>query len=123
MTETIVTILVSLMAFLAFVGLIVYQVVSRGLQMRELYDHGIETTGTVTNKRRTSARQGRTEKLAYEYTDNTGRSHSHTSVVSMAVYHEHEEGQPIRVVYSAKRPEVSAPLYLVEQSRKALGKA
>jgi hypothetical protein len=117
------SIVVTLLACLAILALIVYQIVSRGLQMRELCDHGIETSGTVTSKRRTRVRQGRTEKLAYQYTDRVGQSHRHTSVVSMSVYQGHAEGQAIQVVYSSKRPQISAPLYLVELSRKALNRA
>lgn len=81
----------TLLVCLAILALIVYQVVSRGLQMRELCDHGIETTGTVTSKRRTSVRQGRTEKLAYEYLDQADQSHHHASVVSISVYQDHAE--------------------------------
>ncbi|MEN3940389.1 DUF3592 domain-containing protein [Prosthecobacter sp. SYSU 5D2] len=119
MTGIALTVLVSL----AILALVVYQLVSRGLQMRELCDHGIETTGIVTSKRRTSVRQGRTEKLAYEYLDQAGQPHSHTSVVSISVYQDHPEGQPIQVVYSSRQPQISAPLYLVELSRKALNRA
>jgi hypothetical protein len=66
---------------------------------------------------RTSAR-----RVRYEYVDQFGRTHSHRSTVPDDVYRSCEEGGPFPVVYSQSRPHVSAPKYLVEQSRAALAK-
>jgi len=61
--------------------------------MRERCDHGVETTAVVFEKRsfRPSS-GGRQYKLVYRYTDTTGMSHSHTSVVTDTVYDQHDEG-------------------------------
>ena len=66
--------------------------------------------------------RARQHKIAYRYTDNTGASHEHTSVVSGDVEGHVEVGQAFPIVYSAKRPQISAPKHLVEQSRAALAK-
>lgn len=62
-----------------------------------------------------------TRSVRYEYHDDMGRAHSHTSAVIDDVWDAHEEGGPIAVVYSASRPAVSAPKYLVERARQARG--
>jgi hypothetical protein len=108
---------------LLFVAGIIVLVVRRGLQMKVLANDGVETTGTVVRKlsfggaSRTSAR-----RVRYEYVDQFGRTHSHRSTVPDDVYRSCEEGGPFPVVYSQSRPHVSAPKYLVEQSRAALAK-
>jgi hypothetical protein len=105
------------------VGGIIYLAVRRGLQMSELCDHGIETTGQIFSKRSVSGgKSARRWKLAYRYTDSSGTTHEHTSVVSIEQYQKHDEGGPIGIVYSSKRPAVSAPKYLVDECMKALGK-
>lgn len=102
---------------------IIFLAVRRGLQMRELCDHGLEATGQIFSKRSVSAGKStsRQRKLAYRYTDSSGATHEHTSVVSIEQYEKHDEGGPIEIVYSAKRPAVSAPKYLVDECMKALG--
>jgi hypothetical protein len=116
--------LLGLLVPVLIVGGIIFMAVRRGLQMRELCDHGIETTGRIFSKRSVNGghNHGRREKLAYEYTDNAGTIHRHTSVVPLAVYQAHEQGGTIPVVYSARKPSISAPKYLVDQCLQALGK-
>lgn len=91
--------------------------------MRELCDHGVAAAGRVVGKRSlsNSGATNRQKKLVYEYSDRTGLTHSHTSVVSLEVYQKFNEGDLIEVVYSSKRPGISAPKYLIDQCRKALG--
>lgn len=105
-------------------GGILFIAVKRGLQMRELCLHGIETSGLVVEK--TSHRRGggksRTPRLFYTYTDKNGVTHKHASFVSWDAYEKHQQGGKIEVVYSAKNPAVSAPKYLVDQARAALRK-
>ncbi|SKB04625.1 hypothetical protein SAMN02745166_04071 [Prosthecobacter debontii] len=123
MLEVLLAILLPILLVCGIIGLIIYQAVTRGYQMRELCDHGVETTGVIREKRSYNPQSGsRRYKLAYTYTDSVGASHSHTSVVTSSVYDQHEEGGPISVVYSSRTPSISAPLYLVEQSRDALKK-
>ena len=120
MTELLFGLLVPVIVF----GGMIFMAVRRGLQMRELCDHGIETPGRIFSKRSVSGghNNDRTEKLAYEYTDNAGTIHRHTSVVPLAIYQAHQQGGTIPVVYSARKPSISAPKYLVDQCLQALGK-
>jgi hypothetical protein len=108
----------------AIVGGMIFLAVRRGLQMREICEHGVETTGIIVSKRSVtgSKSSSRRWKLAYRYQDSAGASHEHTSVVTIEQYNLHEQGGPITVVYSSKNPSVSAPKYLVDECRKALGK-
>ncbi|HCN27355.1 MAG TPA: hypothetical protein DIT64_00895 [Verrucomicrobiales bacterium] len=117
-------ILIGLLVPVLIVGAIIVLLVKRGLQFRELCEHGIETTGQVTGKRSVKAGSStsRRQKLVYRYTDSTGAAHEHTSVVTWDTYGRHDEGGPIEVVYSSKNPAVSAPKYLVDQAKSALGK-
>lgn len=117
-------IFIALLVPVLIVGGIVFLAVKRGLEMKELCEHGVEITGQVVEKRsvRNSNSSSRQQKLVYRYTDNAGKSHEHTSVMPGTVYEAHNEGGDIAVVYSAKRPSVSAPKYLVDQARAALGK-
>ena len=117
-------ILIGILAPIVLVGIMIACFVRRGLQMRELCEHGVETTGLVTSKRsithnKSSSRQW---KLAYRYTDGAGATHENTSSVSIEAYQSHEQDSPIALVYSSKNPAVSAPKYLVDQARSALGK-
>lgn len=69
MIEVLVTLLILVLIF----GAIVFFAVQRGLQMRELCTHGVETTGVITEKRTAEPRNGaRQHKLVYRYTDSTG---------------------------------------------------
>lgn len=117
-------ILVVFLLLVLVVGAMIVLLVKRGLQFRELCEHGVETTGQVISKR--SVKPGpstsRRQKLTYCYTDSVGTSHEHTSVVTWDVFNRHDDGGPIEIVYSAKSPAVSAPKYLVDQARSALGK-
>lgn len=116
-------VLVTLLILVGIFGAIVFLAVKRGLQMRELCDHGVETTGVVAEKRSVKAGSApKRQKLVYRYTDSTGTSHEHTSIVTNEVFDQHDSGGPIQVVYSSHKPDVSAPLYLVEQCRAALKK-
>jgi hypothetical protein len=116
------TLILSIAVPLLIVAAIVFMVVRRGLQMRELCDHGVMVSGTVLRKlsRPGPGNKSRLHKLAYGYMDDRGLSHEHISVVPQSVWDACGEGGPIEVVYSSKRTQVSAPRYLVEQCREAL---
>ena len=117
-------ILLGLFVPVIIAGGIIYLAVRRGLQMRELCDHGLETVGRISGKRSLSdsGATTRQKKLVYQYVDKAGTTHDHTSVVSREVYEKFNEGDHIEVVYSSIHPEISAPKYLIDQCRKALGK-
>ena len=117
--------LLGLLVPVLIVGGIIFMAVRRGLQMRELCDLGVATTAQIFSKRTVRGGSGssvRQWKLAYRYTDSFGVAHEHTSIVPIEQYDRHDEGGPIEVVYSSKRPAVSAPKYLVDECLKTLGK-
>jgi hypothetical protein len=118
------TLIIGLLAPVLILGAIVYFVVRRGLQFKELCEHGVDAQAVVEQKRSLAGHgsSSRQKKIVYRYTDSQGQSHVHTSVVTTNVYDVHDEGGPFAIVYSSKRPEVSAPKYLVDQARSALKK-
>jgi UDP-N-acetylmuramyl tripeptide synthase len=94
------------------------QVVRRGRGLHLLVRDGVETTGRVVNRAKgLSIRQ---KQVRYEYRDAAGRVHTGYSAVAWQFWEDHAEDGPIAVVYSARRPEISAPRFLVEQTRAAL---
>lgn len=118
MWELLTALLFGLIPFAIFAGMI-YVIVRRGLQMKQLLADGVETTGLVVRQaKHSSSRSGmRHRYLRYEYHDSLGRAHTHQSLVPDDVWDAHMEGGSIDVVYSQRRPAVSAPKYLVEQVR------
>jgi len=118
------TLIIGLLTPVLIVGAIIIFFVRRGLQIKELCDHGIETTGHVEGKRtvKPSNSGARQKKLEYRYTDSTGATRRHTSVVPIDIYDRYDEGSPIEIVYSSKHPDISAPRYLIDQARQAMRK-
>ena len=108
---------------IVIVVLLIRAVITRGLEFKRLREDGVETTGRVVAKVRTpgSGRSPSTRSVRYEYHDDMGRAHCHTSAMTNDMWNVHEEGGPIAVVYSASRPAVSAPKYFVERTRQARG--
>ncbi|HEU0052654.1 MAG TPA: DUF3592 domain-containing protein [Longimicrobium sp.] len=95
----------------------------RGGELRLLLQDGVETTGRVTNRIVPGAPTSRRHRyMRYEYRDAAGRMHAHSSPVSYTFWNDHGEGSEVPVVYSASRPAISAPRWLVEQSREAMAK-
>jgi len=82
-------------------------------EMIELQEHGIEVTGVVLNKVTYRARGGHSRYLRYEYVDRVGARHGRKVLVTDEAWDTLEEGSPITVVYSERRPEISAPRYLL----------
>ena len=108
--------------FLIVAG-IFYLVARRGREMAQLARDGVETTGTVErmiehsggfNSRRNSRR------IRYSYVDEAGRAHAHVSMATSELWHAHEPGGPIAVVYSRSKPDISAPRHLAQLARRAL---
>lgn len=119
-----ISVLTGLLAVVAIVVGLVVLVVRRGLQLKQLVADGVNATGTVTQKIEHPTARGtrrNDRRIAYEYRDAAGRTHRHISLVSSEFWLAHTEGGPIDIVYSRSRPEISAPRFLVEQGRAALG--
>ena len=84
-----------------------------GREMLELQEHGIEATGVVLKKVTSRARGGHSRYIRYEYVDRVGARHGRKVLVTDEAWDTLEEGSPIAVVYSERRPDVSAPQYLL----------
>ncbi|GAA2824049.1 hypothetical protein EDC40_105152 [Aminobacter aminovorans] len=106
---------------LAIVGALVW----RGMQFGELARHGLPVTGIVIRKFRTGAGNAGSmgRRIAFSYVAADGVEHRRAATVSGSKWVELEEGGPIQLVYLPEKPGVSAPAWLVEDARKALGKA
>lgn len=107
-----------------FLSILIARTVRRGLQIRQLIADGVETTGRIVSRTsfRSSRTHTRTRFLRYEYVDGSGRPHSQRCALPADQWANHEEGAPIAIVYSASRPEVSAPQFVVDLGREALSK-
>lgn len=113
--------MIELLLVLALViGGLVFVVVKRGMEMTELAAHGVDVKGTVIDKRSIPAARSSTrkQKLVYAYTDTQGATHQHTSVVTYDTYDRYQVGDPIDIVYSSKRPAVSAMKEMIDFARK-----
>ena len=83
-------------------------------ELKELQQFGVETTGTVLKKNAFHSRPGPSRFVRYEYRDQFGVPHSRRAPVSKDAWEALQEGGPIEIVYSQRRPKVSAPKYLID---------
>ena len=97
-----------------FVGLL--RVAAKwGTEALELQQHGVDVTGRVLEKRSYRRRGVMSSHIRYEYTDQFGRRHrSRRTLVTPEAWEAHDEGGPIAVVYSPRRPAISLPRYLLD---------
>lgn len=107
---------------IVIIALVVWLVVTRGLQLKQLVDDGVDINGTVVRqfKHNPKGRASTNYYLRYRYSDSQGHEHETKSHVSYDYWAAHPEGTAIALTHSASRPHVSAPRYLVEQAREAL---
>ena len=85
-----------------------------GRDWQELKAHGVETSGTVLEKRSVRSSRQQSTHIRYEYVDMFGNRHqSRRHLVTPEAWDAHVEGGPIAVIYSQRRPSVSAPKYLM----------
>jgi hypothetical protein len=103
---------------LLFIGAI-RKAIRWGTEFTELQQFGVETTGTVLKKISFKARPGPARFLRYEYHDQFGVSYSRKVPVTEGAWETLQEGGPIEVVYSQRRPKVSAPKYLMDIAKKS----
>jgi hypothetical protein len=97
----------------AFIGLI-RKAIRWGNELVELQQFGVETTGTVLRKISYHAKSGPSRFVQYEYRDQFGVPHTRRVVASEDVWEKLQEGGAIEVIYSQRRPKVSAPKYLMD---------
>lgn len=80
----------------------------------ELQNYGVDATGRVIEKRRTTSNRNKSTWIRYEYVDQFGKTHrSRRNIVTPEAWAAHEEGGPIPIVYSQRKPSVSWPKYLL----------
>ena len=88
-------------------------------ELIELQQYGREVTGRVVEKRQTRSRGNTSAWVRYEYVDQFGKTRrSRRNIVTPEAWDAHTEGGPIAVVYSQRRPMISAPKYLLNLDRK-----
>jgi hypothetical protein len=108
--------------FLAFVAamLVAFAIALRvavkwGNEAVELRQYGVAITGRVTEKRQTRTRGNTSTWIRYEYVDQFGRTRrSRRTLATPEAWDAHQEGGPIAIVYSQRRPGVSWPQYLLD---------
>ena len=92
--------------------------VSWGSEIIELRQHGVDATGRVTEKRQVRRRGTTSTWIRYEYVDQFGQPHrSRRTLVTPAAWDAHDEGSPIAIVHSQRRPKISLPKYLLDVDR------
>ena len=105
---------------IAIIGLIAAFIVRRGFQMKALAHEGVAIEGTIIKKFRQPGSGTTAPYLRYKYTTPTGERYENKIAVDEDVWQGHEVGDAIELVYTPKRPSVSAAKYMVNLSRQAL---
>ena len=115
MIEILFWILLWFVGFTAIGGFIAYRVAVKWThEALELEQYGVAATGRVTEKRRRRQRHAWSTWIRYEYIDAMGQTHrSRRYLVTPEAWESHVEGGPIDIVYSQRRPRISAPKYLL----------
>jgi len=117
-------IIVTFIVVVGIIALMVWLVVTRGLQLKQLVEDGVDIDGVVVRqfKHNPKGPASTNYYLRYRYTDSRGIEHEYKSNVNYDYWNAHPEGSAIAITCSASRPHISAPRYLVEQARAALSK-
>lgn len=114
-------IFIVLVAF-GIIAIAIWLVLTRGLQLKQLLEDGVDGEGTVIRQFKHNPQSGSQSTnffLRYRYRDDSGVEHQYKSNVSREFWAEHPEGSNIAIVYSRSKPQISAPRFLVEQARGA----
>ncbi len=113
-----ISIFFSLLSFLVpclIIGYLIYAVLKRALNFKELVAMGRPGKAKITQKFRTS-RKYKNYRLRYAYHDMRGNELSGVSTIDFDLWKDMKEGDSIDIVYSERNPGVSAPKYLVERA-------
>jgi len=107
----------------AVFGTAVWKIVREALDLKHLVELGgeerIETEAIVIEKKEELGGIRRTVRkryLRYEYRDGFGAVHRRRAEVPEEIWREAREGGPLLVVYSPRRPGVSAPRAVLDQA-------
>lgn len=113
------------LAVIGIIALVIWLVITRGLQMKQLLDDGIDIDGKVVRQFKHNPKTGSLSTdhfLRYSYRDSAGREHEYKSSVNRDFWAAHPEGSAIAITYSKSKPEISAPRFLVDAARDAMAK-
>lgn len=101
------------------VGVMIFMIVKGGSDSMELMKYGVDTKGTVMDKKSIAGGYHSTPRdwLTYQYTVN-GQVYSHTSDVGPDVLKRFNVGDAFDVTYSSRKPSVSAPKERIDRFRK-----
>lgn len=107
---------------LGIVGAVIFMIVRRGFQMKDLAHKGVVAQGTVIKKfRRGSASRPQSHAyLRYEFLAPTGKRLERSIAVGEEIFDQYEVGSKIDIVYVKDKPEVNGAKYMVNLSREAL---
>jgi hypothetical protein len=114
-----------ILVLIAIAALAVWLVITRGLQLKQLVEDGIDTEGKVIRQFKRNPKKASLSTdfyLRYAYRDRNGIEHEYKSNVNRDFWAAHPEGSAIAITYSKSRPGVSAPRFLVDAAREAMAK-
>jgi hypothetical protein len=102
------------------IGAIIFFVVKRGFQMKNLCHKGVPVEGKVIKKFRQQGKGMSSPCLRYEFHSAGGQRIENKITVAEEIWDAHEEGSPIDIVYLEDKPAVNAAKHMVNLSREAL---
>ncbi len=111
------------LAVLGIIVLIIGLVATRGLQMKQLLEDGIDIEGKVVRQFKHNPKTGSLSTdyfLRYSNRDSAGREYEYKSNVNRDFWAAHPEGSAIAITCSKSKPSISAPRYLVDAAREAM---
>ena len=107
---------------LTIIAMLLWTLVRRDYQMRDLVAQGVPVTGKVIRQLRfTGTRGQRNRYLRYEFSVGAGR-YTHKIAVTVDESERYQDGDAIQLIYLPSNPKVSARVEMVEQCRQALQK-
>ncbi|HVJ45773.1 MAG TPA: DUF3592 domain-containing protein [Luteolibacter sp.] len=119
---TFISFAVCLLAIPVIIGIAIFFIVRRGMQMKNLAHHGVPATGKILLIKQLAGAnrspQSRSWRLRYSYTVE-GRTFEN-GINPGAEERQLEVGGPIEIVYLPTDPKISATLGMVNLSRQAL---
>lgn len=110
---------------IAIIALVIWLVITRGLQLKQLLEDGIDTEGKVLRQFKHNPKTGSLSTdhfLRYSCRDRNGIEHEYKSRVNRDFWAAHPEGSAIAITYSKSKPEISAPRFLVDAARETMAK-
>lgn len=98
------------LVIITIAGLAVWLMITRGLQLKQLVEYGIDTEGRVVRQFRRNPEKTPLSTdffLRYAYRDRNGIEHEHESNVKRDFWTAHPEGSAVMITHSKSRPSIS----------------